>query len=175
LEKGTFKTLRPSYSNGVMAKKSKKRKIAKPVPELYEIEVDDWEMNYHFGINEGERYIFSGDYREESYVIFFGRIISPILKRATKAHFHVSGDPNLDDHYKEDAPDKSPSGIGHMQVLRDNETLALQCNVPSRSIPFIAVSAGHGKIKHVSVYGDKLRWGRGNIAYISMRTRVEED
>jgi hypothetical protein len=156
-----------------MAKKRKTRRA--PENETYEIEVQDWEFYNHFGINIFPNDYVQGDFSEDSSLSLMGKIVSPILKNATKATINIWEKPELDDHWKETPSDKPPSSIGSMQFLRDNETLHLMCWVPSRSFKNISVAVASGKIKHALVFGEKLKWRRGNIFYISLSTSRDEE
>ena len=130
-------------------------------------------MDYHFEVIEKNRYLISGPYREEPTIILLGRVLSPDLKTVSKAFIHLNGVQYEDP--ESPSSEKIKAGIGHMQILRDKITLFMYCNVPARSLSFIAASAGCGKIKRVSIYGDKLRYGSGAVSYVSLRTRPEED
>jgi len=46
-----------------MSRKRKNNRKKKPVNERYEVEVDDWEVDYHFGVNQGSKNIVNGDYQ----------------------------------------------------------------------------------------------------------------
>ena len=64
------------------SKKPKKRKVEKPQYENYEIEIQDFEVDYHFGINSTRRGIIDGDYWEWVTLKLFGKnFISRIEKR----------------------------------------------------------------------------------------------
>lgn len=82
-----------------MAKRRKTEK-KEPEKERYEIEVEDWEVDYHFGLNTAPRDLIDGVYWEYSSLILTGKILSPILKKASKTRVQISDDPQLDDHWK---------------------------------------------------------------------------
>jgi hypothetical protein len=158
-----------------MSKKQKKRKKIKREKERYEIEIEDWEVYYHFGVNIGRSDYIPGNFWEISSITLWGKIVSPILKTASKAKLEISAKPDLDDHWKESPTEKLPSGVGLMEIPRGHDTLHLYCWIPSRSFIYIPVAASSGRIRHVSVYGEKLKWRRGRIFYISVTTNREEE
>ncbi len=83
-----------------MAKKPNKRKKKKPEKELYQIEIEDWKVNHHFGIHLS-RNVYGPEYfREDSCLTLLGTITSPILKNVTKANINFCEEPELDDHFK---------------------------------------------------------------------------
>jgi len=77
--------------------------------------------------------------------------------------------PELDDHWKEESPEK-PLNIGYMVILRDDETLFVDCRIPSRSFRYITMAMASKKIKFASVYGTRLKWRQGKVFYISLST-----
>lgn len=82
-------------------KKPKRRRKTKPVNESYLIAIDDFEVDYHFGINSVGGGIVEGDFWEGSTLNLIGRILSPPLKNATKAVIAVCATPELNGHWKE--------------------------------------------------------------------------
>ena len=83
-----------------MPHKRKKRKSKKPETESYQIEVEDWEVYYHFGIAPKTlNDIIKGAYWETSKLTLVGKILSPTLEKATKARVDLSADPETDDHW----------------------------------------------------------------------------
>jgi hypothetical protein len=158
-----------------MAKKRKKRKIA-PEYETYEIEPEDWGVAYDFGLNRLSRGIVRGVYWEHSTLILTGKIVTPVLKITSKAKIVIIADSQLDDHWKEKPTITSAKSIGWIQILRDEDkTLFFSCSIPSQSMPNLAVASNSGKIKFISIYGTKLKWGNGTILSIDLFTQHEED
>jgi hypothetical protein len=100
-----------------MPKKQKKRKRKEPEHLTYEIEVEDWEVEYHFGINKVNRNIISGDYWEHSGLILSGKILSPTLKNAVQTKIHIAEKPDLNDHWKVEAAEHPPLASGWMEIL----------------------------------------------------------
>jgi hypothetical protein len=90
-----------------MPRKRKKRKRKKPENESYEIEVQDWEVYFHFGINMSRNRFDDGDFSENSSLSLTGKIVSPILKNASKAEINIWESQELDDHCM-DVPAENP-------------------------------------------------------------------
>ena len=157
-----------------MAKKGKtKRK--KPETEYYEIEVDDWEVDYHFSINTLPRDLNDGVYSEYATLILTGKILSPIIEQASKARIRISTDPEMDDHWKVNPTIQSAKAIGSMVIPRGEDILEFFCSVPTRSLPFIAMAAESKKVRFVLVFGTKLKWRQGTISSVSLSTNREEE
>jgi len=158
-----------------MAKKRNKRKSKEPENESYEIVVEDWEVNHHFGLNTGRRDIFPGDYWEYSTLGLIGEIISPDLRIAKKAIIWVMDTPELEGHWKEPESESPPLACGWMEVARGEDTLHLNCSVPSRLFNYVFSAVCCGKIRHVHIFGTKLKWRKGKIFDVSFSTIRDEE
>lgn len=114
-----------------MAKKRKKRKKKEPEKLRYDIKVEDCEIDYHFGINTMPQDLIRGVYWENSKVTLTGKILSPILEKASKTKIDIVADPQLDDHWKEKPTIISAKAIGWMEIPRGGDTLIFYCSIPS--------------------------------------------
>lgn len=150
----------------------RKRKKNVPIIERYEIEVEDWDTDYYFGIAPKD--IIEGVYWEGSGLIITGKLISPVLDRVSKTQVDIRIDPQVDDYWKAEPTIKAAKAIGWMQILRDN-TLLFNCSVPSHSLPYLAVATHAKKIRYISITGTKLRYKHGTIRHISLSSQREED
>jgi hypothetical protein len=155
--------------------RKRKTKINTPIRESYQIEVEDWEVDYHFGMNTAPKDLIEGVYWEYSKLILIGRIILPSLKQASKARVEISGDPQMDDHWQPKPTIISAKAMGWMEIPRGDDRLILHCSVPSRSLPFIALAVQSGKIKYASIFGTKLKWRQGTISSLYLSTHREEE
>ena len=156
-----------------MAKKRKKKK-KEPEKEIYEIQVEDWEVGYHFGINTLSKDFIEGVYWEHSKLTLTGKIISPVLEKANKTRVELAADPKMDDHWKAEPTITSAKGIGFMEIPRGEDTLICYSFIPFRMLPFITLGVDSGKIKFVTIWGTKLKWRRGTISSISLSKDREE-
>lgn len=77
---------------------ARKRKKNVPVIERYEIEVEDWDTDYYFGIAPKD--IIEGVYWEGSGLIITGKLISPVLDIVSKTQVDIRIDPQVDDYWK---------------------------------------------------------------------------
>ena len=157
-----------------MAKKREK-KGKKLENERYEIEVEDWEVDYHFGLNTAPKDLIEGVYWEWSKLILTGKILSPIVKTASKTRIELADEPELDDHWKPTPTIISAKAIGWMEIPRGDDTLIFYCSIPSRSFQYIPLAVSSGKIKYVSIFGTKLKWRKGTVFDISLSRNLEEE
>jgi len=157
-----------------MAKKRKRRKKQEPETERYEIEVNEWEADYHFGLNPRSKDFIEGVYWEYISLILEGNLISPVMEKTSRAKIEIAGDPQLEDHWKPEPTIKSARAIGRIEIPRGDDTLNFFCSIPSRSLPFIALALQAGKTKFVSIFGTKLKWQKGTISSITLSKELEE-
>jgi hypothetical protein len=155
-----------------MTQKRKKEKNI-VIKELYEIEVEEWEVDYFFGMNIAPKDLIDGLYWEGSKLILLGRIISPSLDKASKTRIEIAADPRLDDHWQPKPTIISAKAIGWMEIPRGDDRLIFNCSVPSRVLPYIALAVQSGKIKYASISGTKLKWRQGTISCLSLSTHRE--
>lgn len=157
-----------------MAKKRKKKKV--PETESYEIEIEDWEGHYHFGITpKSLKDIISGAYWEGSRVSLFAKILSPNQKIASTARVDLSAEQEMADHWTAEPTIRSAKGVGFMEVPRGEECLQIRCSIPPRLSNNIHVVVASGKIKYVSIFGEKLKWRKGLIFDIRLSAEREEE
>lgn len=157
-----------------MAKKRKKRKP--PEKLYYEFEVEIWEGNYHLGITpKSLEDVISGAYWETSQLTLIGKILSPELKIANKVKIDISAKPEMTDHWTKEPTIRSAKAIGFMEVPRGEDCLNIRCSVPPRLSQNIHVAVASGKIKYVSMFGEKLKWRRGLVFDVSFSTEREEE
>ena len=156
-----------------MTKKRKTKKI-KPENQTYEIEIEDWEAAYRFGLNILPKH-FEGAYWENCRLILSGKILSPVLEQAIKARIEIAYEPQMDDHWKENPTIISAKAIGWMEIPRGDDTLIFYCSIPSQSFPYITLAVDSGKVKFASIFGTKLKWRNGTISSISLSKHREEE
>jgi hypothetical protein len=150
-------------------KKTKKKKPERET-EHYEFEVQDWQVYYNFGVVRGSRNIIEEDFWDIANLILLGRIISPEIKNADSARIEIRERPELDDHWKNPPHEKPPLAIGYMEIPRGEATLHLNCWVPSRSFNLIPTAVASGKVKYVSIFGEKLKWRKGSVFDLTLTT-----
>lgn len=105
-------------SNVDYGSKEKTNKKDVIIKECYEIEVKDWEVSCHFGINTAPKDLIPGVYWEGSTLILTGGIISPLLDKANRAVIQITANPQLDDHWQPKPTIISAKAIGWMEIPR---------------------------------------------------------
>jgi hypothetical protein len=160
-----------------MPRKRKKKKSVQPEKEWYEIEITGWEFNYNFGLNNSPFDFITGDFWESMRISLNGKIIKPKIKNATRAQVILISTWKLDDYWKDVVREKPPSSTGWIEIPRGDDTLQLNCFLPSRSFAAVSVAVAAGKVKHASISGTKLRYRKGEIRdlYLSTNRNEEED
>lgn len=157
-----------------MAKKREKKKKGAE-SEYYEIEVENWDASYHFGLNTLSKDFIEGVYWEHSKLILKGKMLSPDLEKANKVRIELAAEPQMDDHWKAEPTILSAKAIGWMEVPRGDDTLIFYCSIPSRSLPSVTLAVDSSKIKFVSIFGTKLKWRKGTVSSISFSKYREEE
>jgi len=157
-----------------MARKPKKRKKREPEPQWYEIEINDWEGDYHFGLSQMPNDLHDGLFWERSSLILSGRTLSPAMEKASKAKMELSAMLEMDDHWTTQPTIPSAKGIGWMEIPRGEDTLIFHCSIPSRMLQNITLAAHAGKIRFVSMFGSKLKWRQGSISSINLSNTREQ-
>ena len=152
-----------------------KRKITPSPTEIYQFEIDDWEVSYSFHGKTKHSYTHSNKYDEVALLVLFGEPFVPVYKIVSKVQFYFWAEPKLEDHWTEKPTVEARSLVGHMTVLRDKVTLDISCSIPPRMFNNIQVSLASGKIKFAKVYGEKLRWGKGGVFWISLATKEDDE
>ena len=156
-----------------MAKKRERNNI--PIIESHEIRVEDWEVDYYLRLNTVIQDLIDGVFWESSQLILIGQLISPVIEKANKARIEIAAKPQMDDHWKQESKIVSAKAVGYMEIPRGEDNLIFHCLVPARSLPFIAIAAKSGKIKHVSMLGTKLKWRQGTISSLSLSTERNDE
>ena len=158
-----------------MARVSKKRRRKEPENVIYEVEVHDWEVHYHFGIApKNLNDIIRGVYWETSNLTLLGKILSPALKNANSAKIDISSDPQIEDYWTPKPTIISAEAVGWMEIPRGETVLHCHCSVPPRLSGHIHVAVSCGKVKFVSIDGTALKWRRGTISQFSLATNRDE-
>lgn len=156
-----------------MAKKRRKKK-EEHENETYEIEINDWEVAYRFGLNALPKDLVRGVYWEYSKLILAGKILSPVVEKASKVRIEMTDEPQMDDHWKSKPTIISAEATGYMQIPRGDDTLTFYCSIPSRFLQNITLAVHSGKIQFVSISSTKLKSRQGTISSVTL-SRARED
>jgi hypothetical protein len=160
-----------------MVKKRKKRRTKKETePQKYEIEINDWEGDYHFGLSQMPKDLHDGLFWERSSLILSGSILSPVVEKASGARVELSAMPEMEDHWTREPTIPSAKAIGWMEIPRGEDTLIFHCSIPSRLLQNITLAAHAGRLRFVSMFGTKLKYRQGTISSVTLsRSRDEEE
>jgi len=150
----------------------RKRKRNIPIIERYEVEVEDWAVDYYFGL--APENIIEGVYWEGSGLIIMGKLISHVLDIVNGVRVKINADPQLDDYCKPNPTIISAKAIGWMEILRDN-TMEFSCSVPSYSLSYLAQAGHANRIKYISITGTKLRYKQGTVRHINLSSQKEDE
>jgi hypothetical protein len=149
---------------------ARKQKKYFSIMESYNIEVEDSEADYYFGIAPKN---IEGVYWEGASLIITGKLISPILNAASTARVVIKGDPQLDDHWQLEPTIKSAKAIGWMDIPRGDDKLIFYCSVPCHSLQYLAHAVYAKIIRYILITGTKLKWRQGTISNISLSSQME--
>lgn len=61
-----------------------------------------------------------------------------------------------------------------MEVARGEDTLHLNCSIPSRLFNYVFSAVCCGKIRYVHIFGTKLKWQKGKIFDATFSTIRDE-
>ncbi len=61
-----------------------------------------------------------------------------------------------------------------MKISKDENTLYLNCAVPTRSFNLLPIAIASGKIKHASITETKIKWRKGEIYRINLSTKMNK-
>lgn len=153
----------------------RKRTQSEPEWEQYEIEVEDWDADCFFHLREPRKQSVEGVYWEYSKLTLKGKLLSPVVKQATKASIEITADPQLDDHWAPKPSIISAKANGWMYVFKERDTLVFNCSVTTRLFYFASLAVHSGKIKFASLTGTKLKWLKGTLKSITLSTIHEEE
>ena len=115
-----------------MPRKRQKKKLKSTERVWYEIEVNDWEVGYTFGINDALWDLAPGDFWEHLHIDLIGKIIRPTLKNASAAKVILIPTWKLDDYYKNVHREEKPTTTGMIDLPRGSDILEFHCYLPSR-------------------------------------------
>lgn len=165
----------PATTFRTMPRKRRKTKKKVTETERYEVQVGEWDVDFFFHLNQGNRDIFSGVFWEHSHVGFTGELLSPQMKYGNEVRVEVKCEPELDDHWQRNSTVEKYKAIGFFKVPRGSDIIEFNCWIPSRQFQYILTAAAADKIKFASIFGTKMKWRKGKIFNLDMSTFQEEE
>jgi hypothetical protein len=153
----------------------------------YTVVINSWSCDYSFGLNFNfnplRRYKDTGDsryrepYREYRWLVFKGKFLEPPNLKDQEVEVNLSQSPHLNEaerdkhlHLYEEDP---PYSVGSLQKQKSGSWCFLYFPDDAMNIVLEAVSAN--KIKFVTLYGEKTRYGYASIFNFSLREKPEDD
>jgi hypothetical protein len=153
----------------------------------YTVLVDNWSCDYSFGLNPNfnplRRYKDIGDSRyrepfnETRWLVFKGRFLEPPQLKEQKVEVNLAQSPNLNEAeinknlhlYNEDPP----KSVGSLQKQKSGSWCFLY--FPEDAMKIVLETASANKIKIITLYGEKTRYGYASIFDFSLREKAEDD
>ncbi|ACL04307.1 hypothetical protein Dalk_2614 [Desulfatibacillum aliphaticivorans] len=153
-------------------RKKRNKKVDEKV--TYEISVQSWDMEYSFGVNRFQN-VLSGVYLEHPCIYFIGALDAPEIKQCSQVKVRLLPNEDLSNHHKLSPNDRSPEGVGYMEIPKTEDVLKITCHLPPNGFQLVATWACLDKIKRINVYGTKLRYRQGTVIDIQLKPDQDED
>jgi len=153
----------------------------------YTVVIDSWSCDYSFGLNYNfnplRRYKDIGDsinrepYSETRWLVFKGKFLEPPQLKEQKVEVNLAQSPYLNeterskylDLYSEDPP----KSVGSLQKRKPCSWCFLY--FPEDAMNIVLKAASANKIKVITLYGEKMRYGHASIFDFSLREKAEDD
>ena len=154
---------------------------------LYTIVIDSWSCDYSFGLNANfnplRPYKDIGDsryrepYNETRWLVFKGKFLEPPQLKEQKVEVNLSQSRHLNEAerdknlhlYSEDPP----HSVGSLQKQKPCNWCFLY--FPEDAMNIVLETALANKIKFITLYGEKTRYGHASIFNFSLRENAEDD
>ena len=184
---------KPKFSSAWEDREKKIKKIIRDYRQRlsggvhYTVLVDNWSCDYSFGLtpnfNPLRRFKDIGDSRyrepfnETRWLVFKGRFLEPPQLKEQKVEVNLAQSPNLNEAeinknlhlYSEDPP----KSVGSLQKQKSGSWCFLY--FPEDAMKIVLETASANKIKIITLYGEKTRYGYASIFDFSLREKAEDD
>ncbi|MBA3009717.1 MAG: hypothetical protein KKF12_12285 [Proteobacteria bacterium] len=137
----------------------------------YLLKAGDWSTDYGFYFLDGLPGFVEAGLRERSQILIKCNIEYPTIKTVHSAEVQLYESHWLDKHIEQKSQNKEIVIIGKMDKAKGCDLLIFTVFVSSRLFQNISFSLAFEKTKWISVYGDKLKWGKGDIYSIDLKTK----
>ena len=148
--------------------KAKGRK--KPeVPALlsYVLEIEDWNWDYSFGVDELKH---EGPYREFRHLSLFGRLLQPEALYIEHSEFTFMPNPGHDFCHRES---HQPKTVGHIHLYQ--KTLRATAWMPQDALPPVLTMLAAKQLRYANLTGEKLRYRKAPILSYRLQRRWDVD
>jgi len=153
----------------------------------YTVLIDGWSCDYSFGLNpqfnplRPYKYVWDSTYREPyneyRWLVFKGKFLEPPQLKEQKVELNLARRHHLNEaereknlHMYEEEP---PHSVGSLQRQKSGSWCFLY--LPEDAINIVLEIAAANKIKFITLYGEKTRYGYACIFNFSLREEAEDD
>lgn len=183
-EKPKFRSLFEERSQTI---KKALKEFRKPLSEAvdYKVRIDEWHCDYSFGLNPsfnplhrdtGASFLYEEPYSEYRDLVLRGVFLEPARLKQRKFEARFAREPYLDKemieanlHRYEESPPKS---VG--TFLRQNLSVMAYLSLPDDAFALVLQNASAHKINFMTLRGQNLRYGRGDIYRYSLQEEQDE-
>jgi hypothetical protein len=163
------------------------KEFRKPLSEAvdYTVRIEEWCCDYSFGLNPsynplrrdaGISFLYEEPYSEYRDLVLRGVFLEPSRLKEKKFEARLSRHPYLNKkfieenlHRYEESPPKSVGAF-----LKQNLSIMAYLSIPEDAFALIQQNAAAHKINFMTLRGQNLRYGRGDIYSYSLQERQDE-
>src|ERR1019366_2518880 len=151
----------------------------------YTVRVDGWNCDYSFGLNasynplhrdNGVSFFYEAPFSEYRDLVLRGVFLEPKKLKDKRLETRFARQPHLDKkvieenlHRCEESPPKSVGGF-----MRQGDYIMAYLSIPEDAFALVVQSAMAGKIKFMTLRGERMRYGSGGIYYYSLQEELDE-
>jgi hypothetical protein len=154
---------------------------------FYTVVIDSWSCDYSFGLNANFNplrrhkdigdFIYREPYNETRWLVFKGKFLEPPQLKEQKVEVNLAQRAHLNEversknlHlYSEDPPES----VGSLQKEKSGSWCFV--SFPEDAMKIVLETASANKIKFITLYGEKMRYGHASIFNFSLREKAEDD
>ena len=141
-----------------------KDKLKKKNKIHYDLKILDWYPSFSFGVEEKYiQRILNERISESSTLSFSCEIESPKIKNVTSCSLIVYSSFGFEVGMRDGTLEDKIEKIGLMEKKRGGQGLFLFIKLPNYLFDNLLLSVGFNRITGISIYADRLHYGKGNI------------
>lgn len=163
------------------------KEFRKPLSEAvdYTVRIEEWRCDYSFGLNPtfnplhrdtGASFLYEEPYSEYRDLVLSGVFLEPARLREKKFEARLAREAYLNKKTIEENQhryaESPPRAVG--AFLRQNLSIMAFLYIPEDAFALVLQNAAARKINFVTLRGQKLRYGRGNIYRYSLQEERDE-
>jgi len=183
-EKGKFRSVFEERNQTI---KGALKEFRKPLSEAvdYTVRIEEWRCDYSFGLNPsfnplhrdtGASFLYEEPYSEYRDLVLSGVFLEPARLKEKKFEARLAREAYLNKktiaenlHRYEESP---PKAVG--AFLKQNLSIMAFLYIPEDAFALVLQNVAARKINFVTLRGQKLRYGRGNIYRYSLQEAQDE-